>query len=121
MAHWLQKKAKRQPIFFTFRQKQGTNYKEKDQDFQKFSELGLVPGMKRFLTGVNVTKEKGFGEFNVAAYWKRKYKGKQEKEPWFILTNLPNLEDALKVYRSRNGIEALFKDCKTGGYNARRV
>jgi hypothetical protein len=117
LADWLQNKGKRQPIFFTFRQKQGTNYKKTGQDFQSFSDLGLAPGMKLFLTGVSVTKEKGFGEFNVAAYWKRKYKGKQEKEPWFILTNLSSLEEALNVYRARTGIEALFKDCKTGGYN----
>ena len=73
--------------------------------------------MKLFLTGVNVTKEKGFGSFNLAGYWKRKYQGKQEKEPWFILTNLDSLEDVLKVYRARTGIEAMFKDCQTGGYN----
>ncbi|HEY9739953.1 MAG TPA: hypothetical protein V6C90_05635, partial [Coleofasciculaceae cyanobacterium] len=28
-----------------------------------------------------------------------------------------NLEAALKVYKSRSGIEAMFKDCKSGGYN----
>jgi len=33
------------------------------------------------------------------------------------LTNLPTLEQALVVYRCRWGIEQLFKDCKTGGYN----
>merc|ERR1712178_375322 len=47
----------------------------------------------------------------------RKYKGKQEKEPWFILTNLDSLSEVLKVYRAMAGIEAMFKDCKTGGYN----
>jgi hypothetical protein len=70
-----------------------------------------------FLTGVSVTKEKGFGHFNVGAYWKRKYNGKQEKEPWFILTNLETLKEVLKIYQARAGIEAMFKDCKTGGYN----
>jgi Transposase DDE domain len=33
------------------------------------------------------------------------------------LTNLPTLNLALAVYRCRWGIEQLFKDCKTGGYN----
>ena len=60
-----------------------------------------------FLTGGSVTKEKGFGHFKVAGYWKRKYKGSQEKEPWIILTNLDNLEDVLKVYKARTGIEAM--------------
>jgi hypothetical protein len=117
LAYWLKQKGKTQKIFFAFRQKQGTNYCLDDEDYQTFSNLGLAPGMKMFLTDVSVTKEKGFGQFNVGAYWKRKYKGKQEKEPWFILTNLESLEDVLKVYRARAGIEAMFKDCKTGGYN----
>nr|WP_208099119.1 transposase [Nostoc sp. 106C] len=53
----------------------------------------------------------------MAVYWKRKYRGKQEKEAWYLLTNLPDLESAVKIYRQRFGIEAMFKDCKTGGYN----
>jgi len=47
----------------------------------------------------------------------RKYKGKQEDEPWYLLTNLPDLKSANKIYGQRYGIEAMFKDCKTGGYN----
>jgi len=30
---------------------------------------------------------------------------------------LESLEAALKVYQARSGIEAMFKDCKSGGYN----
>jgi hypothetical protein len=30
---------------------------------------------------------------------------------------LPDLNTALKIYAQRFGIEAMFKDCKTGGYN----
>jgi len=54
---------------------------------------------------------------NLAAYWKRKYRQKREKEPWYLLTNLGNLAEALTAYKKRAGIEAMFKDCKTGGYN----
>jgi hypothetical protein len=50
-------------------------------------------------------------------YWKRSYRNKVEKEPWYLLTNLSNLEETLKAYKKRTGIEAMFKDCKTGGYN----
>lgn len=35
----------------------------------------------------------------------------------YLLTNLPDLNTALKTYAQRFGIEAMFKDCKTGGYN----
>ena len=55
------------------------------------------------------------------AYWKIKYKGKQEYEPWYLLTNLPDWKNAIKIYGQRYGIEALFKDCKTGGYTERRL
>jgi hypothetical protein len=27
------------------------------------------------------------------------------------------LEAALKIYKARSGIEAMFRDCKSGGYN----
>jgi hypothetical protein len=27
------------------------------------------------------------------------------------------LKNAIKIYGQRYGIEAMFKDCKTGGYN----
>ena len=51
----------------------------------------------------------------------RKYKGKQEDEPWYLLTNLPDFKNAIKIYGQRYGIEAMFKDCKTGGDNERRL
>ncbi|NES87414.1 MAG: IS4 family transposase [Moorea sp. SIO2B7] len=117
LGYWLKQKANNQKLFFAFRQKQGTLHRKNNQGYQSFSDLNLAPGMKMFLTGVSVTKEKGFGKFNVGAYWKRKYIGKQEKQPWFILTNLNSLEGVDQVYRARAGIEAMFKDCKTGGYN----
>jgi hypothetical protein len=53
----------------------------------------------------------------LAGYWKRKYKNKVEKEAWYLLTNLDNLEEVIQIYRRRMGIEAMFKDCKSGGYN----
>lgn len=34
-----------------------------------------------------------------------------------MLTNLDNLKAAIKAFKHRSGIEAMFKDCKTGGYN----
>jgi hypothetical protein len=36
---------------------------------------------------------------------------------WYLLTNFPNLNSAIKIYSQRFGIEAMFRDCKTGGYN----
>jgi len=73
--------------------------------------------MKMYITGVSVTKKKGFSNLAIAAYWKRKYRGTAPDEGWYILTNLGSLKAALDAYKARSGIEAMFKDCKTGGYN----
>jgi hypothetical protein len=73
--------------------------------------------MKLYLTGVKVTKKKGFGSFDIAAYWKRKYRNRVEEQGWYILTNLGSLSAAVDAYKARSGIEAMFKDCKSGGYN----
>ena len=37
-------------------------------------------------------------KFNLVTSWKRKYRGKQEDEPWYLLTNLPDLKSAIGVY-----------------------
>jgi hypothetical protein len=54
-----------------------------------------------------------------AGYDKRKYRGKVEPVGWFLLTNITNLAAAIKAFKYRSGIEAMFKDCQTGGYNER--
>lgn len=113
LAYWLKTKK----VKFALRQKQDTYVRPKGGNFKLLSELGLVPGMKLFYSGVTYTKNKGFGNFYLAAYWKRKYRGQVAKEGWYILTNLSCVEEVIEVYQSRSGIEALFKDCKSGGYN----
>lgn len=117
LSFWLKNKKSFHKIYFIFRQKQGTHLKKQEDDYQKLSSLGIYPGSKVFFQNIKITKRKGFGCFNLAAYWKRKYNKKTEKEPWFLLTNLDNFSEVIKIYRHRMGIEAMFKDCKTGGYN----
>ncbi|BAY41436.1 hypothetical protein NIES2111_58320 (plasmid) [Nostoc sp. NIES-2111] len=113
LAHWLHK----QNLSFVFRQKKDTTFREKRQKFQPLSSIEIHPGCRQFYTNIKVTQKRGFGHFNLAVYWKRKYRGKQDKEAWYLLTNLSDLNTALKIYAQRFGIEAMFKDCKTGGYN----
>ena len=113
LAQWLH----RQHLSFVLRQKYTTTFREKRQMFQPLSHIPIQPGIRRFYSHVSLTKKKGFNRFNLAACWKRKYQGKSENEPWYLLTNLPDLNSTLKIYRQRFGIEAMFKDCKTGGYN----
>lgn len=104
-------------VKFVLRVKQERYIQQEFAEYTHLSELGLLPGTSFFLRGVKVTKQKGFGLFNVAGYWRRKSKGKVEDEGWYLLTNLETHQAAISAFKSRMGIEAMFKDCKTGGYN----
>lgn len=84
---------------------------------RQLSQVGLAPGTSVFFEGVNVTRQQGFGSFNVACKWKRNYRKKVLSEGWFLLTNMPTLQAATTAYQQRSGIEAMFKDCKSGGYS----
>jgi hypothetical protein len=53
----------------------------------------------------------------VLLYQKRKSKRNKVIEPWYVITNLPTAKKVIEIYKMRMGIEAMFKDCKTGGYN----
>lgn len=113
LASWLQQKK----VKFALRVKQQRYIQQEGELFQRLSSLGLMPGTSFYLAGVQVTKQKGFSKFDIAGYWQRKYRQNQSNEGWYLLTNLGNSKAALIAYRKRSGIEAMFKDCKTGGYN----
>jgi hypothetical protein len=113
LAQWLD----RQGVKFVLRQKKSTTFRQKRRKFTSLSNVQVAPGQREFLSKINIPHKKGFGRFNLAVYWRRKYKTKQEKSPWYLLTNLADLETAVKAYKQRFGIEAMFKDCKSGGYN----
>ena len=70
--------------------------------------------MSQFYERIFCNKTDQLGLFNLAIYWKRKYRGKGPKDPWYILTNLPTLKQALDLYKCRWSLEQMFKDCKTG-------
>ncbi|MBH8576051.1 IS4 family transposase [Nostocaceae cyanobacterium CENA369] len=113
LANWLHSKG----VDFVLRQKQGTYIRQENQSYQRLQALGLKPGISFFIQGVQATKQRGFAKFNLAGYHQRKYRGKVEPTGWFLLTNLDSLADAIKAFKLRSGIEAMFRDCKTGGYN----
>lgn len=114
LAAWLDE----QGVSFALRQKKDFHFQQTpNQDYQVLKDQGFKPGMSKFYQGILCNKGNGIGPFNLAVYWKRKYRNQGAKEPWYILTNLPTLTQALAVYRCRWGIEQLFKDCKTGGYH----
>jgi len=106
-----------QGAYFCLRQKCDTNVRQTDGTYQALREYDLQPGMKCFLNDQEITKSKGFGTFNIAAKWKRTYRGFNTKEPWYILTNFSELDIAIEAYQRRFGIEEMFRDFKAGGYH----
>ncbi len=116
LANWLSEQA----VEFVLRVKKSRYIQQESQSYTQLSSLGLLPGTNWFLSQVKVTKQKGFGKFNVAGYWRRQYQGRVEDEGWYLMTNLTTCQAAVAAFKHRAGIEAMFKDCKTGGYNLER-
>jgi hypothetical protein len=113
LARWL----KRMKMGFCLRLK-SNEHAELDADlYTQFRDLGLSPGMQMYFEGVRVTKQKGFGCFNIAAKWQHKLKGESPKELWYILTSLGDLNSAIDAYKKRFSIEEMFRDLKGGGYD----
>jgi hypothetical protein len=71
---------------------------EKRQPFPSLNSILVSLGFYLFYPQINLTQNKGFSRFKLVAYWKIKYKGKQEYEPWYLLTNLPSLKSAINIY-----------------------
>jgi len=80
-------------------------------------QLGVVPGTSLYFQGVRSRKTRPLAGFDIACKWKRDYRGIKVKDAWFILTDLGSLPYALAAYKQRMGIEEMFRDYKTGGYN----
>jgi len=85
--------------------------------WQRLDQLGLVPGTSLYFQGVRVRKTQLVAGLDIACKWKRNYHGVKAKDAWFILTDLGSLPLAIAAYKKRMGIEEMFRDCKTGGYN----
>ena len=94
-----------------------TKIKPRYKEYQSLDSLNIKPGDKVLYNNVWVTEDNKKQRFNVAVYWRRKYNNKQLPTPWYLLTNLKNLDEVIKIFASRGGIEAMFRDCKSGGYN----
>lgn len=112
LARWLGER----DCYFCLRQKKSTYLKSGQTDWQKLGDLPLTPGTQMFFNTAIVTKGKGFDKAHLAAKWKRRYRGFVPDDPWYLLTNLASLDDAVSAYQKRFDIEEMFRDFKRGGY-----
>lgn len=113
LAGWLSKKK----IHFILRLNKNTLIKRQYKSFYPLNSLPIEPGNKVIYRRVLITQENQKDRFNVVGYWKRKYNSKQLSNPWYLITNLDDKGEVIKIFSSRGGIEAMFRDCKSGGYN----
>lgn len=114
LAKWLKSQAQ---TYFCLRLKRNEYIEIAPEIWWQLQELGVAPGISIYLEGVKLTKSKGFDQANIAVKWKRSYRGISTEEAWFILTNFADLNQALSAYQRRFGIEEMFRDYKSGGYN----
>jgi hypothetical protein len=113
LAHWLNKKK----ISFILRLNKNTKIKPQYQQYQSLDSLPIKPGAQIIYRQALVTEVHKKDRFNVVVYWKRKYNSRQLPDPWYLITNLENKSEVIKIFSKRGGIEAMFRDCKSGGYN----
>lgn len=114
LAKWLLTQEKTD---FCLRVKKNEYLKINEEMKVKLKDLNLSPGTSFYYQGVKLTKTKGFGPVNIIGKWKKNYRNKKAKEPWFIMTNLDSYQKATAAYAQRMGIEEMFRDWKKGGYN----
>ena len=88
-----------------------------EREFERLDALSQFPGIAVHEVQVQVTQQQGFGRFNLVTRWKRVYRGGKANQIWYLLTNLECLQVALDADAKRWGIEPMFRDFKTGGYN----
>ena len=83
----------------------------------QLSEFKNNLGKEKLLLNQKIPKILRVGTYNLLIYKSPKYREKIVAETWYILTNLSSPGQVKKIYKQRMGIEAMFKDYKSGGSN----
>jgi hypothetical protein len=104
-------------VSFCLRLKKNHCLETENLIWQRLDQLKIIPGTSLYFQGVRVRKTRPVAGFDIACKWKRNYQGIKLKDAWFILTDLGSLPVAIAAYKKRMGIEEMFRDYKTGGYN----
>jgi len=104
-------------VSFCLRLKKNHCLETENLIWQRLDQLEIIPGTSLYFQGVRVRKTRPVAGFDIACKWQRNYQGIKVKDAWFILTDLGSLPVAIAAYKKRMGIEEMFRDYKTGGYN----
>jgi hypothetical protein len=83
--------------------------------WQRFDELLTNIGVSLWAPQAHLTEKHAYPT-TLCALWRR-----GEKQPWFLVTNLPNRQLALRLYTRRMWIEEMFGDFKSNGFDLETV
>jgi hypothetical protein len=117
LGNWLSEKG----VSFCLRLKKNHCSETEYLVWQRLDEIGIVPGTSEYFQGKRVRKTRPATGFDLACKWKRNYGGWKVDEAWFILRYLGSAAAAINAYKQRMGIEEMFRDFKTGGYDIERT
>ena len=117
LANWLRIKT----VGFCLRLKKNVCIKTEEELWIELKILELKPGNSFFNQEVTIRKTAPLEGFNLAGKWLGKYRNITTKEPWYILTSLADSQAAVDAYAKRFGIEEMFRDFKSGGYNLEKT
>ena len=95
-----------------------SNMIKRGKKYCKLSELKVNIGEAKLLLNQTISKILNVKTYNLFVYKKQKYYQKSVPHKWYVLSNLSSPEKIKKIYSQRIGIEAMFKDYKTGGDNS---
>ncbi len=93
---------------------------EKDQ-WQSLSHLDIPVGRSEHYADILMRKTSPVAGLNLVIKRPNRCKSNPKPEEWFLLTSLPQVEVAVETYRRRMGIEQMFRDFKSGGYNLEKT
>jgi hypothetical protein len=113
LASWLRVRG----VDVVFRQKKSAFVATSCQPGKSLKTQGFKSGESHFFKNVTFQKFEPIQGFNLGVYWEKSHRGKKVKEPWYLLTTLDNPKLVKQLYQARWGIEMMFRDCKSGGYN----
>ena len=88
---------------------------DQNNNWQRFDELVVKVGQVVWLPDGWFTAKHGY-QTTLLAVWRR-----GEKQPWFLVTNLPNKIVALRLYKRRMWIEEMFGDFKRNGFDLEAI
>lgn len=98
--------------FYVLRQKADTGvWSPTDQQWKPFGSFIQKAGQSLWLGSREFSKTHIY-TVNLLAHWKA-----DEKGPWLLATNLPDLQMALRFYKHRMWIEEMFGDLKDHGFD----